>query len=199
MSSDKEYSNQQRLDNLYGRLSGATNSPANFDSNRATTTSLTPVASALIEAAKVDVAAVYRLTCYGHGTWPSTGQTLQFQNQLAGGGGTISMGSAMLGANFMAVSTPFRWRVVCEWFCQSLGTSGEWFGAVSGQISVFGTTLLTGGSASPNATAGFCGSNFVPQQQDTTTDMTGILAAAWGGTTGGPTLTKDYRIFQRVG
>lgn len=158
-----------------------------------TGTSLAALASMTIPAGDAVGGAVYDIEVWGSGT-AGTNMLLTFAVVL--GGSTMS--SVQLGANFMAAATSFRWRAVARVVCHTTGAGGTWSSLVFGDISINGTTLLTSGGASVNATNSFVSCEIATTTPaDTTVAQTLSLSASWSGTTGPPGLTSRVAIPRR--
>lgn len=160
-----------------------------------TQATLNPLASATYTGGDAAIGSVYELEAWGNGVWGSTAQALELAVVL--GGNTMS--NITLGANFMATSAAFRWRATVRVVCLSPGTGGTWQSTVFGECSVYGTSLLTSGGSAVNATNSFisCESSG-STTLDTTVNQTLSLSAAWGSTTGAPTLTSRHALFRQA-
>ena len=177
---------------LFG-VPGAQN--AFYPGHTVTAASLNNLAAYTIPAGAATANAVYEVEVWGNGTWGSTGQTLQLAVLL--GGNTMS--SVTLGTQFMATSAAFRFRVAVRAVCQTTGAGGTWSSMISGEVSVFGANLLAAGGASANASNGFCSCESTGTTTvDTTVNEDLGLSAAWGSTTGSPTLTSRVAIAKRI-
>lgn len=170
--------------------------PATFPVIAVTAASLTNIATATVPANDANVGAVYELEVNGSGTQAATtAVTLQFAVAL---GGNV-MSTATLGANFMAAGTSFRWKCRARVICHTTGNTGTWSSEVEGIVSVSGTTLLTSGASSANATNSFINCEIASfTTVDTTASQTLALQCAWGSVTGSPTLTSRVAIFKRI-
>lgn len=167
---------------------------ATFPNTTVTAATLTNLASATVLANDAEIGAVFELEVNGNGTWAATtGQTLQLAVALGG----TAMSSLTLGATYLAAGTNFRFKVRVRVFCHTTGATGTWSSEVEGELSAFGNNLV-GGAGSQN-TAGFisCESTGTTTK-DTTVNETLALQAAWGATTGAPTLTSRTAIYKRV-
>lgn len=165
-----------------------------FPVNTVTGTGLGNLASQQIPANNAQPNAVYEIECWGSGTQGSTAQTLQFAVGL--GGNTMS--SVTLGTNYMIASASFRWYVMVRAICHTNGASGTWSSLIRGELSVNGQNLLTSGASSANATNAFVSCEIASTTTvDTTVSEQFGLNAAWGSTTGAPTLTSRVAMYRR--
>lgn len=164
-----------------------------------TAASLTDLtASFTVPAGDAAAGNIYEVEAWGNGTWGSTAQTLTFQTVF--GNNNTFAGAVTLGTNYMAVSTAFRWHVTCRVICLTTGAGGTWTSELHGQCSVNNANLLTSGSSSANATSGFTACESSGSVTLDTTIAQGLkIQAAWGATTGAPTITKRAAIQRKLG
>ena len=166
-----------------------------FPGNTVTAASLANLSFWTIPANDAAVGAVYEIEVQGNGTQGSTAQTLEFAVML--GGNTLS--NLTLGANFMAASSTFRWHMVARAITLTTGAGGTWQSLLCGEVSVAGTSLLSSGASSANATSGVVSCEAAATTAvDTTADQTLGLSAAWGSTTGAPALVSRVAIAKRI-
>lgn len=138
----------------------------------------------------------YEVEAWGNGTWGSTAQSLTFQ--IVFGGNT--MASFPLGANYMATSTAFRWWVSGRVHCQTAGASGVFTSLLRGIVSISGSSLLTSGGSSANATNAEVNCESTGTTSIDTTAAQGLkIQALWASTTGAPTITKRRAIQRKLG
>jgi hypothetical protein len=137
---------------------------------------------------------MYEIEAWGNGVWGSTQQALTLQGAL----GNQLVQSVQLGANLWNASLAFRWRLSFKVICLSLGTTGTFQSILSGEASVFGTTLLSGNTA--NNSIGFveCDSSG-SYTVDTTADQAMKIQASWASTTGAPTISKRIAFQRKMG
>ena len=164
-----------------------------FPVNTVTAASLQNLAQGTIPGGDAGIGSIYETEVWGSGIQGSTAQTLQFAVVLGG----TTMTNLQLGTAFFTVSTIFRWHVTVRAICQTTGATGTWSSLLFGEISASGVNLLP--TASGQATGAFttCESTGTTTQ-DTTVSNTLGLSAAWGATTGGPTLTSQVAVFKRI-
>ena len=158
-----------------------------------TQASLTNLATATVTANDPVVGATYELQVWGSGTQASGArQTLQFGAAHGGVAGTnFTLGTT----NWSAVSVGFRWWAIARIICITTGAGGTW------QTFVFAATAeATGNLAAGNNNVGlgFQSDAGATISVDTTANKTFALQAAWGSTTGSPTMTNRQQIFRRV-
>ena len=135
-----------------------------------------------IPANDAQVGTVYRITMWGRGTQGSTQQQLK----MHGFGGNAQVTTT---TGFVGASLGFGWRAVSELIITGTGAGGT--GHATFQLTV------GNGGATPNffATA----STATGVTLDTTILNSFVPAAAWGSTTGSPTVTCEGSYFERLG
>lgn len=141
-----------------------------------------------------EAGAVYELECWGHGQQGSSAkQTLQFGIQF---GGTAMQNSTFGTTAFSAVNILFRWWAIARVMCITTGVSGTWQ-----SLLLASTADFNGGNIAPGNN-NFAFTNSSDSTTTYTVDTTVVhnlnLQAAWGATTGAPTLTSDWSIFKRI-
>jgi hypothetical protein len=114
-------------------------------------------------------------------------------------GGNNMPGTVTLGGSYMLLSTAFRLRVVGRVICHTTGAGGTWTSLMYGECSISGTSLLSSGASSANATSGFvaCESTGTTNV-DTTADQVLGVSAAWGSATANGTVTSRVAIAKRI-
>ena len=168
-----------------------------FPANTVTAASLTNLAQGTYTGGDAVTGAIYETEVWGSGTQGSTQQTLQFA--VVWGGTTMS--SVTLGALYMSIGLTFRWRAAARVICRSTGAGATWTSLLTGELSANTNTLLTSGSSSANATNGFIHCESLADgttTMDSTVNQTLGVSAAWGSTTGAPTLTSQVALFKRI-
>jgi hypothetical protein len=164
----------------------------NFGLSKADVTTVTVTAAAQtqltigysIPAGDAAVDSTYILKTSGTGTQGSTAETL-----------TIAAGFGVLGttgtgitfpATFAAISTAFRWSSTITARCVTTGATATW------QVTCEATVTSAAGNSSgtsTNATA-------ITQASNAAIVVSG--SAAWGATTGAPTLSSYGSYFQKI-
>lgn len=162
--------------------------------NTVTAASLTNLFTWTINANDAQVMAVYESQVWGNGTQASgSRQTLQFAAVL--GGNTMS--NVTFGTTaFEAVSQAFRFNVIARAICLTTGSTGTWTSYIDATVADFNGLAIAPGN-NDFATAFSCeltGTTTV----DTTTGNNFGVSAAWGATTGSPTLTSRIGIGGRI-
>ncbi len=164
------------------------------DANSHTVTAATQTALSSvynIPANEAQVGTVYRITASGFGTWASSGpQTLNLGASLTG---VQTGGNLTLAAALFPLSDAIRWEAEARVICVSTGSGGTWINALRGTINHFGTILAT-----PNAFS-WAVSNTGTLVASTLTVQTLSVDAAWGATTGAPTITCTSTVFEKLG
>ena len=172
-------------------LVGAQN--ATFPNTTRTAATLGTIASTTIPANDAEVGAVYELETWGNGVQGSTLQTLQFGIAL---GGTVMAASPTIGTTaFNTTSEAFRWRAVIRAICHSTGGAGIWTSYALITVAQSNANLS---AANNNMMTGFDADSTGSTTVDTTVANTFALQAAWGATTGGPTLTSRVALPKRI-
>jgi hypothetical protein len=163
-------------------------------SNTVTAPSLTNLAQGTIPAGDAEVNAVYELEAWGNGVQGTVGnrQTLQFAAVLGG--------TAMSSVTFGTIALPdtqaiFRWRAVGRFICQTTGAGGTWTSYILVTLSQFNVNYS---QSNQTENAVFSCESTTTTTKDTTTGQNAGVYAAWGATTGGPTLTSQVAIFKRI-
>lgn len=169
-------------------------SGATFPGTTVTAASLTSIASATIPANAPVAGAVYELETWGNGTQGSTAQTLQLGAALGGS----AMASVILASGSMAINATFRWRALIRVICNTTGATGTW----TSYVKANWTTWTAGGSNigpnNNNFSEAFSCESTGTTTADTTASQALAVQAAWGATTGGPTLTSRVALFRRI-
>lgn len=147
-----------------------------------------------VPAGDANVATMYRVTCWGNGTWGSTAQNLTMQMTFAGTGFGIT---PTIASGAFSGSAAFRWNTVMILICQTTGTLGTWHGSFWGCLTQTANNINPG-TASQN-TVPFVGGPSASVSQDTTVANALVLECAWASTTGGPTITCHGTTFERCG
>lgn len=166
-------------------------------SNTVTAASLTNLAQGTIPAADAETDSVYELEVWGNGQQGTIGnrQTLQLAVVLGG--------STMASITFGSVALPdtaaaFRFRAVGRVICLVPGAAATWQSSILATVSQFSVNLTENAAAGSNNTiTGFsCESTGTTVKDSTASNNMGV-SAAWGATTGAPTLTSQVALFKR--
>lgn len=155
--------------------------PASSNGTTVTSTSTTTIASMTVAANDPIVGAIYELEVNGNGSWPGTGQTLEF---IATYGGN-QMTNLTLGAQYFSGNQNFRWKMRTRVYCVSTGANGTWTSELDGVASVFSNNILTQAGSNLNGSTGFvsCESSGTTTVS-TTAQQTLELQVNWGGSGG---------------
>ena len=135
----------------------------------------------------------YRLTAWGSMTQGSTAQITTWSLYF-GGSSRITL---QVGAGQFNASAGIRWKVQLTALCATAGAGGTWMFAIDVTESLTAGTLLAGQGL--NGTIAGCNGTGANVAVDTTVANTMLLEAAWGSTTGAPTLTCRGTLFERLG
>jgi hypothetical protein len=137
----------------------------------------------------------YRLTAGGTIAAGTSVQVLTFcLNTYSNTSIQLPIGSA----EFLA-STSYWWSAQGEVTWNAVGAStGQFTGSLRVAIGVSGGNQATVAGTAQTA-GGFAGYGQSAASINTTASSSMALQAKWGATTGGPTITGDYSIFERLG
>lgn len=136
----------------------------------------------------------YRLYVRGFGTWGGTVHNLNLYPFLTGNAVGLS---PTLDSSVLSASATFRWSMWITLMCLTTGSSGTWQLGMTGVVTQTANNVIPGTAA--NNTIPFEGGNSTPYTQDTTVANTLAAYAAWGNTTGAPTLTSTFSLFEKCG
>lgn len=167
---------------------------ATFPNITVTQAALTTLASDTYQGGDAEAGSVYELEVNGNGTTGSTLQALQL-GILFGGvtmAPTFTFGTTALNQ----VSTAFRWWARVRVICHTAGAAGTWSSEILATVAEFGAGNIAPGNNN-FATAVACEAG-TTSTVDSTANQTLALRAAWGATTGAPTLTSRVALFKRV-
>jgi hypothetical protein len=130
------------------------------------------------------IGAAYEVTTYGTGTQGSTAQTLTF---AAGFGSTLGVANSGITfpSSFAGTSAAFRWKSKVTATCVTTGSGGTWLIACEATV-----TSAAGDNSGTSVGAAVSFS--------TTTAENVYVCAAWGSTTGAPTLSSLTSRVARV-
>lgn len=135
---------------------------------------------------------VYRLTVWGSGTQGSTQQTFTptpvLDSTVLVGGNRTTVPSTLI-----AISTSFNFRIIYELLILTTGAGGTALPSLTVEI-----TQNTGSPTTAQTmalTAGPAASSSI----DTTGARTMSCDLTWGSTTGAPTATSKFSLFERLG
>jgi len=160
---------------------------ATFPAIAVTQATLNNLASATYPANDAEIGAVYELEVNGNGIQGSTAQNLQVAVSFGGN----TMATFTWGSGFAGTNAAFRWKVKIRIICHTTGAGGTWSSEIEGVISGFNTNITNSVAAVSCESSG-------TTAVDTTANQTFALQAAWGSTTGAPTLTSRVAMFKRV-
>jgi hypothetical protein len=167
---------------------------ADVSSHTASTTgfqNLTKIWS--VPAGDVQVNTVHRLTASGTISAGTTPQVLTFcLNDYSSTAVQLPIGSA----EFLA-GTSYWWRAQGDIVWNVAGVSAAFSGGLSVELGVSGANQATVAGTAQTA-GGFAGFG-TASGIDTTVNGSVALQAKWGSTTGSPSITGDYSVFERLG
>jgi hypothetical protein len=170
----------------------ATYTDSDPNNNTSSSTSFAGISTTYTIAANdAAVGTIYRITCWGTGTWGATQQKLTLGIALAG---TVLTPQPIIASTALAASAAFSWRAVIELQCISTGATGTWSASISGVITQTANNILPGTAA--DNTIPFTGNTGTSDvTQDTTASISVALQALWASVIGGPTITgvSTYR------
>lgn len=168
--------------------------PVAFPNNTVTAAALGNLTTFTIPAADADTGAVYELEVWGNGQQGTVGnrQTLQFAVVLGG----TSMATVQFGTTALPdTSAIFRWRAAGRVICNTTGVTGTWTSYLLVTLSQFNVNYSIGNA---NFAQAFSCEATGTVTKDTTASETLSIQAAWGATTGAPTLTSQVACFKRL-
>jgi hypothetical protein len=135
----------------------------------------------------------YGLWCGGNGAWGSTPQTLELTFALNGSG--VGVGQ-VVGSSCFSASAAFRWAAHFSVTCATTGSGGTWFGSLNALITQTANNVIPGTAA--NNTVPVADGNLSAHTAATNAPITVALQAAWGSTTGAPTITNRWTRFAKT-
>jgi hypothetical protein len=139
------------------------------------------------------IGSAYELACGGAGTWGSTQQPLTMSFGLNSNG--IGLDRTIANTAF-AASAVFRWAARFAVTCVSTGAGGTWIGALSGDLTETGSNINPGTAATN--TVSWADAGNAATTVSTLAAIAVLLKAAWGSTTGAPTITNRWTTFRKV-
>jgi hypothetical protein len=148
----------------------------------------------VIPANDAAVGMAYRLTCGGDGQQGSTRQILHFN---AGFGGASVGFDVLIDPTALAVSATFRWNATIMVIPITIGGSATLNNMISGCVTQAAYNIIPGTAA--NNSIPFGGANITATTGDTTIANNFALRFQWGSTTGAPTITSRFTVFERLG
>lgn len=164
-----------------------------FPGNTVTAASLTNLAQGTYQGNDAGVGSMYELEVWGNGTTGSSLQTLRFAVLL---GGTLMSADITFGNTaFNTTGLAFRWCTVARVICHTPGVSATWTSFLRATVNSFSQSISPGNSNT--ATAVSCESSGTTTKDSTGNQAVGV-SAAWGATTGAPTLTSQVAVFKKV-
>jgi hypothetical protein len=161
-----------------------------FPLNTVTSATLSNLASGTYQGLDAAVGSVYEVEAWGNGQQGSTAQTLEFA--VVWGGTTMT--NATMGTTAMPANQTFRWWAKARVICHTTGASATWSSFVEAIYN--GTNNVSPGNNNMGC-ASSCENN-TTTTLDSTVNQSLSLRAAWGATTGAPTLTSQVAFFRRV-
>jgi hypothetical protein len=173
------------------------NSASDISNHAATGTGNAQITNAWnIPANDMQVNTVYRLESNGVGLW-GTAETLLVVGNLNGSNQTGGGSVGRLASGFLASATPFCWDAIYEIICLTTGTGGTCRVKLTFHITAQ-ATAITPGTAADNAVTVVTGPQAGAIAINTTIVNSMGLGAAWGGTTGGPTISSAWSTLKRI-
>jgi hypothetical protein len=168
--------------------------PAFFPNSTVATSFLSSLAVANIPAGDPDINSVYEIETWGNGVQGSTAQTLEFSVSAGGTAMTnITFGTQAFGTT--PANAIFRFLVIGRVIFQAIGTSGVMTSYLKANVTVFGATITPNTN---NFAEGFSCESITTYTINTLVNNNYSVSAAWGSTTGGPTLTSQVAIPKRI-
>ena len=161
---------------------------AQLGGSTVTASSLSTIASDTVSAGAVP-GAVYEFEAWGNGTQTvANRQTLKLGVALGGN----DMTSTTFGLTaFSPSDTAFRWTAKVRVICQTGGSSATWTSYILATVSDFSGGIAPGNN---NESTGTSCENTGTTSVDATADATMALRAAWGSTSGSPSLSTQVRL-----
>lgn len=135
----------------------------------------------------------YRITAVGNGTWGSTQQALTVACALAG---TAVGTTPAIASTALSASAAFDWEFCARLVCVGPGATATWMASVSGIVTQSANAVIPGTAADNSVPLAGCTHTAVTQ--DSTIADAFSIQAKWAATTGTPTLTCRYTLFERV-
>lgn len=182
---------QAKLDSgLAGSLSPSQSDLTTFTVTAAANTQFSKQWS--IPANDASAGTVYRLTVWGSGTQGSTQQTFTptpvLDSTVLVGGNRTTVPSTLI-----AISTSFNFRIIYELLILTTGAGGTALPSLTVEITQNTANPTT--AQTMTLTAGPAASSSI----DTTGARTMSCDLTWGSTTGAPTATSKFSLFERLG
>jgi hypothetical protein len=162
--------------------------------NQVTGTSLSNLASQTILNGDPCVNSMYELDVWGNITTGTTAETLELAVNLGGSAAS----NVTLGTSFWGVVASQAWRfyVKCRVMVSVTGASGVWNSMLFGAITT--TSNVIGGSGSQNDGALTASESTGTISLSTLQNNQFGLLAAWGGTTGAPSITSRWASYRKI-
>jgi hypothetical protein len=158
--------------------------------NTVTAATLQNLAAFTINAGDAQPLAVYEIEVWGDGKQGSTAQTLELSVVLGG----TALQNVVLASGSMAANNSFRWYAKGRVICITNGSSAAWQSSVKANWSLFNGNIGPGNNNFAEAFS--CEANTTTTVGSTAANTLGI-SAAWGATTGAPTLTSRIALGRR--
>lgn len=174
--------------------------PAAFPNNTITAASLQTLTTFTIPAGDADVGAIYELEVWGNGQQGTAGNRQTLQLAVSLGGTTMSTITFGTGA-LPDTHSFFRFALTGRVICHTTGLTGTWTSYVLATLTEFdtpGPALLTIPNANFAQATSSESTGAGTTTVNTTVDEALALQAAWGATTGAPTLTSQIACFKRI-
>jgi len=105
----------------------------------------------------------------------------------------ITMGTT----NWDAISKAFTWRVTARVICLTTGATGTWQNYLTVNLTENSSSAGIAPGNDNTGTAFNCNAA-ATYTVDTTSSQSFAIQAAWGATTGSPTLTSRVALFRRI-
>lgn len=161
-------------------------------------TTLNTLGTWTIPAGDASVGAVYEMEIWGNGAWSNVNTAAGALTLTVVAGGN-SMSTVTLGGAYMLASSAFRFRVAGRIMCETTGVGGTWTSLIFGECSVNGTSLLSSGASSSNATSGFVSCDGTGTTViDTTGSIVLGVSSLWGSGTAGGNIISRVSLPKRI-
>lgn len=169
------------------------------DTGTQTNTNAAPLATLsavwAIPANDASAGTMYRLSCWGNGTWGSTQQAMGFG---IGFPDATEFGTHQaIAATAFSASAAFRWNCIMWVVCLSPGGSASWHGSCLLTLSETANSINPGAASTNTVSIAQGPSSNVTQ--DSTVSNNLAFIQNWGSTTGAPTITCHGTHFERIG
>lgn len=133
----------------------------------------------------------YKLITWGSGTWEAN--ILEFQ--IVAWGATV--GAMTVGAGNMTAGSSFAYHIEAYAMLAQTGSSGIVYGSIKLNLSIAGTSLLSGTGA--NMTGGFASFSSVSVANPGASNSNMAIQHKWGATNASQAIVSYGSIFERIG